>query len=127
MASNYKFEWNYSKSLIVARKGFGRELNRYLAEQVAMYSEPYVPYKTGTLNDSVQIKAYSDHASIIYHAPYVGPQYTGMNGSNIPESEWKRDTSTHPLATSYWDKYAWSQNSVRIGKAVAARRRSLSK
>lgn len=119
--SNYSFEWNYSHSVIVRRKGFGKELNQYFADLVADYSEEFVPYLEGDLSHFVQTRATDDHGTVTYQVPYAGVQYTGA-GIN----EENRCRQFHPLATSYWDKAMWQHYSGVVGKALNKKRKELS-
>ena len=127
MSSQYSFEWNYSRSMIIKRKGFGKELNKYFAERVAKYSIPFVPFDTGSMNNSVTTRATEDHGTVTYRSPYVGYQYTGENGSGVPESAWNRNRNVHPLATSFWDQAMWTNYGNVIGKELNKKREELSK
>lgn len=124
--SNFSFQWNYSHSIILKRKGFGKELNKYFAELMRDYSDEYVPYDTGALASQTRISATNDHGTVTYIAPHAGYQYTGDNGSLVPESEWNRNRSVHPLATSFWDKAAWSQYGSVISRKLNQKRKELS-
>lgn len=126
MASNFSFEWNYSHSMIIKRKGFGIELNKYFADLMRDYSDEFVPYDSGDLAAYVQTFATNDHGTVTYQQPYAGPQYTGDNGSDKPENEWKRNRSFHPLATSHWDRAAWSQYGSAISRKLNQKRKELS-
>ena len=121
MAKNFSFEWNYSHSIILKRKGFGKELNKYFADLMADYSDEYVPYHEGDLSHYVQTRATEDHGTVTYQVPYANKQYQGIN---INESN--RDRRFHPLATSYWDRAAWSQYGSVISRKLNQRRKELS-
>lgn len=122
MAGKFSFEWNYSHSVIVKRKGFGRDLNKHFADLVADYSEEYVPYYEGDLSHYVQTRATEDHGTVTYQVPYANAQYTGhwvdANGREHFINEANRCRDFHPLATSYWDKAAWTQYKSVITKEL---------
>ncbi|MEG1813467.1 MAG: minor capsid protein [Clostridia bacterium] len=54
---------------------------------------PYVPFETGTLEDTVTITA----KEIVHTAPYAAYQYGGRFSHNL---------ALHPLASARWDKAA---------------------
>ena len=122
-----KLVWNYSPSELASRKGINRELHKYLADRVEYYSRDYVPYDTGLLSVNVQTYGAKDHATISYKTPYAEIQYYGDNGSGVPESEWKRNRTFNPLATSFWDKAAWNVYGDKIIREVDKKRKELSK
>lgn len=130
MASKYSFEWNYSHSVIIKRKGFGKELNKYFADLVADYSDEFVPFHEGDLSYYVQTFATEDHGTVTYQMPYASAQYTGRwvdgNGREHIINEDNRDRRYHQLATSYWDKAAWSHYGPVIGKELNRKRKELS-
>jgi hypothetical protein len=121
--------------MIIKRKGFGKELNKYFGNLFAGYCEEFVPYKYGDLLHGVSVHAYDDHATITYSMPYAGVQYTGDNGKSgtgdmgqmyNPGDPWKRTLSPNPKATSYWDKYCWQQYKGVIGRQLNEKRKELS-
>ena len=66
--------------------------------------EPYVPYKTGELNDSAEID--EDSLSIVYDTEYAEYVY------NMPESNnFNRDV--HKKATSKWTDEALHSNKAK--------------
>jgi len=121
-----EFKWNYKHSVIIQRKGFGKELNKYFADLVADYSDEFVPYAEGDLSHYVQTFGAKNHGTVTYQMPYAGPQYTGENGSGVPEVNWERKKNPHPLATSYWDKACWATYGDEITKEVNRKRKELS-
>lgn len=133
MSSNFNFEWNYAHSVLVRRKGFGKELNKYFAHLMAQYCNEFVPYVSGTLAGSVRTQATEDHGTITYMAPYAPAQYSGYNGNpdnmDVPFTTtppWNRNRSVHPLATSLWDKAAWNQYGSAISRKLNQKRKELS-
>lgn len=116
---NLSFQWNYSNSVIIGRKGFGKELNRESAKIMERHMFRFVPYLTGELSNRTRITAYKDHATITYMQPYANQQYT--------HTEYKHTKKYHPLATAYWDKAAWSADKNVIGREVNKARKRYSK
>lgn len=62
-------------------------------EGVAKDIEPFVPYRTGELNDSAIIDESS--LSVVWEADYANYVYDMPKSSNF-------DKSVHPNATSHW-------------------------
>lgn len=58
---------------------------------------PYVPMDTGTLSETVTIRARDGNGEIEYTSPYAKYVYYGKRA-------FRKDN--HPLATSQWDKAA---------------------
>lgn len=115
-----RFYWNFSNPKIIERKGIGRELNKFAAQTIAVYTNEFTPYLTGRLSRNVQVYGAKDHATISYKAPYAAKHYYGT------EFDPNRNRTVHPLATSYWDKAAWSVYKREILKEVDAERKRLS-
>lgn len=122
-----KLEWNYSNSEIIERKGFGKELNLYMAKTVAQYTEKYVPWgkpnrrhSDGRLTKSVRTYSSKDYGRVVWTAPYAEAQWNGP-------STWKRYKGVHPLSTSHWNEMAWTIHGSTIINKVDAKRRELSK
>lgn len=115
----FTFQWNYSNSIIIGRKGFGKETNKKSAEIFRRYAHPYVPYLTGKLSQTTRIRAYKDHATITYLMPYAKEQYS---------NPYFRHTKTvHPLATHHWDKATWVANKYKITGEINAWRKRYAK
>lgn len=72
---------------------------RYVtANQMIADMDQFVPYKVGTLSQSVHINA--DGSQITYTTPYAKAQFYGIiNGS--PVRNYTR--SEHPMASKRWD------------------------
>lgn len=117
------FEWNYSNSDIIRRKGFGKATNEFFAKTLYEYSYPYVPYdpyrKSGAhLADNVRIRAYEDHATLTYQNKYANKIHEGVGMHFQKEA--------HPLATHHWEQAAWRQSKAMILAEVDAFRKSRS-
>lgn len=114
-AVDLSFEWNNTSSVTIQNLGFTRELNRDYAQLLAQYAEPYVPFKSGKLNDSVRITVYGNTTSLTYMPvdeygrSYSKYQYNRDEGD--PDGNdvvVHRTRNVHPLATSKWVDWAWS-------------------
>ena len=111
-------KWNGSSSAIVNRLGFGQDLNRFFAETLLDYAEPYTPKKTGNLRESAIVTANNSVGRITYNGVnYAKYQYVGP-------SSWNRTT---PGTTSRWLEYAWTVHKFEISGKVGAQRRWHSK
>lgn len=100
-----KIIWNKDVLEIL---GFTDGLDYAFAKYLRDLFRPYVPYKTGELarRNRIQKNFTNGGYDIVYDSPYASAQYEGKNGSDMPEYEWDRNKSVHPLATSEWDKWA---------------------
>jgi len=130
---NMKIEWNYTNSEIIERKGFGKDLNKYMAQTVARYVEPYVPWgkshvsryghilshEGGYLSRSRRIYANKNGGTIVWTAQYAEAQYELITPNRYHE--------VHPKSTDHWNEVAWMFHSSAIVRSVDAKRRELSK
>lgn len=111
------FKWNYSNSIIIRRKGFDKETNRFFAQTLYEYSYPYVPYDPyrdsgAHLADNVRIRANDDHGTITYQNKYANKIHEG-SGMNF-------NKMIHPLATHHWEEFCWKQSKDQILAEVDA-------
>lgn len=85
-----------------------------MANQIMADMDQFVPYKVGTLSQSVHINA--DGSQITYTTPYAQAQFYGIiNGS--PVRNYTR--SEHPRASKRWDlraKALYGQQWAEIAK-----------
>ncbi len=107
VAGSAYFQWNYSSSTIIKRKGFGKDLNEFFAKTLYEYAYPYTPYDitrdSGVhMADNVRIQANEDHGTIVYQSVYAKKLHEG-NGLHF-------QTLAHPLATHHWEQAAWRQS-----------------
>ncbi len=114
------FQWNYSSSTIIKRKGFGKDLNEFFAKTLYEYAYPYTPYditrESGAhMADNVRIQANEDHGTITYQSVYAKKLHEGT-GLNFQQT-------AHPLATHHWEQAAWRQSKDLILKEVDAFRK----
>lgn len=128
MAKNAYAKIIWSKT-VLEDLGFTDALDYAFAKYCQKIFKPYVPFRKGTLAKSVRIVEDKtiDGYDIVYDAPYAMSQYEGRNGSDMPESDWNRNTSVHPLATSYWDKFAIAAHKEQLLSLVELERRRQAK
>lgn len=118
--SNISFQWNESRSVLIKRKGFGKNLNQEMAKIFERHMYKYVPYDSkrteGThLADSSYITADDKQGRVTYRKPYANVQYLG---------EWfNHDKEGHPLATSFWDEMCWANEKPVISREINAARK----
>lgn len=111
VAGSSYFQWNYSSSTIIKRKGFGKDLNEFFAKTLYEYAYPFTPYDAlrvegAHMADNVRIFANEDHGSIVYQSKYAKRLHEG-SGMHFQKT-------IHPLATSHWEQAAWRQAKNRI-------------
>jgi hypothetical protein len=126
MAKGVRFEWNGTKQQIIARKGFGRNLNREFARIALEHMQKYTPYdpnrKSGIhMSDNTELRNVNDNdnsVAIVYKAPYTRKQYY---------SKYHPMSEHSPLATDHWDKYCWELERSEITAEVEAARERFAK
>lgn len=97
-------------SVIKAQLGIDKNGNvqKFFTQTCAIHMDKYVPYDKGVLS------MYNIEGNdIVYDQEYAEYQYYGMreDGSHVIVN---RNTSMHPLATSYWDKHMWDAESQDV-------------
>ena len=106
------FEVSYHRVMRAMRDVQDPQVRNEVAGIYADLIEPWVPYKSGALSNSRQIK----DGQIIYDANHAAPQYFA------PDKKWNRETGVHPLATSKWDEVAdnfiWDSFRKKAGKII---------
>lgn len=125
LGSGY-FQWNYSSSTIIRRKGFDKETNKFFAQTLYEYSYPFTPYDPyrvagAHMADNVRIFANNDHGTIIYQSWYARYLHEGVTPKGTPISSF--NPRIHPLATSHWEQAAWKQGKDFIIAEVDAFRK----
>ena len=123
VAGSGYFEWNYSSSTIIRRKGFDRQTNEFFAKTLYEYAYPYTPYdirrtEGAHMADNVRIQSYDDHATIVYQSPYSAKLHEGRH--------LHFQQTAHELATHHWEQAAWRQSKDLIIAEVDAFRKSRS-
>ena len=111
VAGSAYFEWNYSSSTIIRRKGFGKDLNYFFAKTLYEYAYPYTPYdpyrtEGAHMADNVRIFANEDHGSIVYQSKYAKYLHEGRH-MNF-------NKAIHTRATSHWEQAAWRNSKEQI-------------
>lgn len=81
------------------------DAKKELLYQLVKDAEPYVPYKTGLLNNSVQV--YPQDGLIVYHAPYASFAFDPETAYGFPKNY---NTSVHEEARGYPVEYAYENN-----------------
>ena len=121
-SSRMDFNWNYNEGVIVQRKGFGKDLNKYFADVLVSYSETYTPWSdlySTHLRNEVQTSATTARGIISYPGlTYANYQYLA------DDSTWHRYTA---LTCSRWCEYAYSVHKAQITGKVGAYKRWHSK
>lgn len=79
---------------------------RFFTHEVRRMSVPYVPKRSGKLEDT----AIEQTDKIIYNTPYARRQYYENSGENRNEA---------PFAGKHWDKRMWQDRGKDIVKSVA--------
>ena len=108
------FEWNKSSAKIILDKGFTRSFYKDVGNIFLDYMFPYIPWDSKNENRhmaeliAVRPNPSSNSASIIFTKNYAKYQ------KNADDSNWNRDRSVHPLATSNWDYWAWTEHQSEI-------------
>lgn len=79
------------------------------AQQAAKTIDPYVPFDTGTLKNSVNLASKYDEGLLVYNTPYARKQYylhpqgVGLHGDNR-------------LRGSYWGQHAVAAHKDELAK-----------
>ena len=83
---NVKIDINAAKILRERGMGQSQDTQKYLVNNVARRSDPYVPKQSGTLKNSKQTTT----TQIIYNQPYAHYQWRGMLMVGPSGSPWAR-------------------------------------
>lgn len=126
--SKITFEWNAPYSTLINNLGFGKELNLEAAKIFYKWYRPYIPYKSGKLTRMVHFNSTKDHGTITHYAygmkngvpgfKYADYQYNldkgNAEGVDVKVKRTRPPKGAHRLATSHWDKWAWSVRKAEI-------------
>ena len=65
---------------ILASRGLGpdRRAEKFLASEVKRLSDPYVPFRQGTLKNTAQIEQGGEGTVLVYNTPYAHYQWFGQ-------------------------------------------------
>lgn len=136
--SKIEFEWNASYSILIKNLGFGKPLNLEAAKIFYKWYRPYIPYKSGKLTNMVHFASTNDHGTITHYAygmkngvsgyRYSKYQYAldAGNAEGVDERV-HRTRTVHRLATSHWDKWAWSVHKKEITDEIKEARKRFRK
>lgn len=75
---------------ILASRGLGpdRQAEKFLASEVHRLSDPYTPFRQGTLKNTAQIEQTGDGTALVYNQPYAHYQWHGeVMGPNVLTDE----------------------------------------
>lgn len=97
----YAVKKNVTQPLIELSKN--PEITRLIAQKALDIVEPYVPYKTGKLNESGRVVQHARQTKIIWGKLGIGRTnyYAAYQHDNIFRH---RTRTVHPLAKSFWTK-----------------------
>lgn len=96
MAGNGAFRWNYTEDELIRRRGFTNPCYREIAETLARYCDPFVPFDTGTLASDYETFTGDNEGYVRYNQIYAHYQYNGLDFNYSVEK--------HPLASAQWDR-----------------------
>ncbi|GAA0103345.1 hypothetical protein UT300012_40620 [Paraclostridium bifermentans] len=82
----------------------------FFTNEVARISNPYVPFKSGTLKDS---QVTISNGKIEYKAPYARRQYYSNSGNG------KQGTNKGGIRGKRWTERMWADKGSEIVKSVA--------
>lgn len=104
-------------NVILEDLGLGKQsdVHKFFTQTCAIHMDKYLPYREGTLAETVVIGGHTtDNVTtdtITYQTPYATYVYYGLskNGKSL-----HYNTDKHNLATSYWDKHMWTAEKERV-------------
>lgn len=119
-----RLEWVGGESAVIARMGFGTQLNMKFAHIAQQHMDKYIPYDPKRVSgihmaDNIEYRnmgGKNGGVGVVYKAPYARKQYYYPNHPMSAHS---------PLATDYWDVYCWELEKDEITAEVEAARKSL--
>lgn len=94
------------------------EAQQFFTNECAKHMDPFVPFDTGTLAETVIINGQPTtnvkEDKITYAQEYAKVVYYGVREGK----ELTIHQDMHPLATTYWDKHMWTSKGKEIIKSV---------
>lgn len=126
------FVWEKDTDQIVKEK-IGENAQLFMANEFKKLMDPYAPADQLILSQDVMIYTENGNGVIEYRSPYAHFQFIGeLYVSSKTGSPWaamgeykvsagkklKHSTFRHPLATSRWDKAAWTARGKELQQAV---------
>ena len=121
MSFDIKAEMRINAEKMMLQMGLGADhgAQKFLANSIAAYCDPYVPIESGALKDNYQISG--DGTQIIYPGPYARYQYYGevMAGS-APKHYTGRaiDYDDSPIRGKEWDKRMWADKHDEVLRSL---------
>lgn len=117
-----KVKTNIQPAAILRARGLGDSdrARVYLANEVARFSDPYVPMQQGTLKNNRQIAG--DGRTITYSQPYAHYQYTGeVMAGRAPKHYTGKSLQYHgaPMRGANWDKRMMADRKDDLTQSVA--------
>lgn len=128
-----EFKWNKPIPRIVKEATGGPKTLLFMANELKRVMDPYVPALNLALAQDVRTYVEDDAGIVHYLAPYARYQHEGLlMVSRITGSPWAKygeskvvtgrklnhNTSRHPLATSEWEKAAWTARGAEVVAAT---------
>lgn len=89
-------------------------ITKFLRDEVDRYSEPYIPFKKGTLKNN---KSYPNNHSIKYNEPYARYQYYGKVMIGSPPKKVSNKNLKYngaPKRGARWNTRMWSDRGKEI-------------
>ena len=117
-----KVKTNIQPAAILRARGLGDSdrARVYLANEVARFSDPYVPMQQGTLKNNRQIAG--DGRTITYSQSYAHYQYTGeVMAGRAPKHYTGKSLQYHgaPMRGANWDKRMMADRKDDLTQSVA--------
>lgn len=108
---------------ILDRRGLGGDFRaqKFLASEVARFSDPYIPMQQGTLKNTYQISSTGD--SLTYTAPYAHYQYYGQVMGGRAPKHYTGDKLTYngaPMRGAQWEKRMLADKSKDLTNSLEA-------
>lgn len=111
MSTTVKIQMDKTQKILLRRHlNKDGKAQQYFTKQVALKSEPYIPFDTGRLKD---IDVTIETKRIIYSAPYAKKQYYSNKGMG------KGGLHNGGLRGSRWAQRMWNSKSKEIVQSVA--------
>ena len=107
---NVKLDMDNTELILLKRSlNKNGDAQKFFTSEVRRMSDPYVPFRTGTLKNNVYVGV----NQIIYKAPYAAKNYYSNAGNGT------QGTSRGGLRGKFWTKRCWSANGRDIVNSVA--------
>lgn len=108
---NVKLNMDSTEAILLKRSlNKDGKAQKFFTSEVRRLSDPYVPFRTGTLKNNV----YVGTNQIIYKAPYAAKNYYSNGGNGT------QGTSRGGLRGKQWVNRMWSNRHSEIVQSVAA-------